>query len=161
MDNIKLPNALGILFESTEVNFYLAEAAARGYSVGYTADYYYNNAITESFSFWGLSATDASSYLANPNVAYSTAPGDWKTKIGTQAWIAYFNRGFESWTTWRRLDAPNLQAPSTAYPEADGVVPKRYTYPINEQTVNGANYQSAAAAIGGDKLATKVFWDVN
>ena len=160
-DNLKLPDAPGILFESTEVNFYLAEAAERGYSVGNTAEYYYDKAITESFTFWGLSATDAASYLANPNVAYTTAPGDWKTKIGTQAWIAYFNRGFESWTTWRRLDAPNLQAPSTAYPEADGVVPKRYTYPINEQTVNGANYQAAAAAIGGDKLATKVFWDVN
>jgi hypothetical protein len=161
-DNIKLPDAPGILFESTEVNFYLAEAAARGYSVGNSAEYYYNNAISESFTFWGLSASDASSYLANPNVAYTTAPGaSWKEKIGNQAWIAYYNRGFESWTTWRRLDAPNLQAPSTAYPEADGVVPKRYTYPINEQTVNGANYQAAAAAIGGDKLATKVFWDVN
>lgn len=160
-DNIKLANAPGLLFESTEVSFYLAEASARGYSVGDTAENYYNKAINDSFNFWGLSSSDASAYLANPDVAYATAPGTWKDKIGNQAWIAYFNRGFESWTTWRRLDAPSLVAPSTAYPEADGTVPKRLTYPVNEQTVNGANYQAAATAIGADRLATKVFWDIN
>lgn len=160
-DNIKLANAPGLLFESTEVSFYLAEAAARGYSVGDTAENYYNKAIHDSFEFWGLTSGDADTYLLNPNVAYATAPGTWKDKIGSQAWIAYFNRGFESWTTWRRLDAPALVAPASAYPEADGVIPKRLTYPVNEQTVNGTNYQAAATAIGGDRLATKVFWDVN
>lgn len=160
-DNIKLADAPGILFESTEVYFYLAEAAARGYSVGNNTEYYYNKAISESFLFWGNSQAAADIYLANPDVAYTTSPGTWKEKIGNQAWIAYFNRGFESWTTWRRLDAPNLQAPASAFPEADGVVPKRLTYPINEQTVNGTNYQAAATAIGGDRLATKVFWDIN
>ena len=160
-DNIKLPNAPGQLFESTEVYFYLAEAAARGYSVGNNTEYYYDKAISESFLSWGNTQADADTYLANPNVAYTTAPGTWKDKIGNQAWIAYFNRGFESWTTWRRLDAPNLIAPASAYPEADGVVPKRLTYPVNEQTVNGTNYNAASTAIGGDRLATKVFWDVN
>ena len=160
-DNIKAPDAPGILFESTEVDFYLAEAAARGYSVGDTAENYYNKAIHDSFEFWGFSSGDADAYLLNPSVAYATAPGTWKDKIGNQAWIAYFNRGFESWTTWRRLDSPALVAPASAYPEADGVIPKRLTYPINEQTVNGTNYQAASTAIGGDRLATKVFWDVN
>lgn len=160
-DNIKLANAPGLLFESTEVNFYLAEAAARNYSVGDTPENYYNKAIRDSFEFWGLATSDADNYLLNPSVAYATAAGTYKDKIGNQAWIAYFNRGFESWTTWRRLDAPALVAPASAYSEADGVVPRRLTYPVNEQTVNGTNYQAAAAAIGGDRLATRVFWDVN
>jgi hypothetical protein len=160
-DNIKLADAAGVLMESTEVSFYLAEAAARGFEVGHTDEYFYNKAIHDSFDFWGLSSTDADNYLTNTAVAYSTAEGNWKQKIGSQAWIAYFNRGFESWSSWRRLDYPVLAAPANAYPEADGVVPKRYTYPVNEQTVNGANFQAAAAAIGGDKLATKIFWDVN
>ena len=160
-DNIKAADAPGILFESTEVSFYLAEAAARGYSVGDTAENYYNKAIHDSFEFWGLSSGDADAYLLNPAVAYATAAGTYKDKIGNQAWIAYFNRGFVSWTTWRRLDAPALVAPASAYPEADATVPKRLPYPVNEQTVNGASYQAAATAIGGDRLATKVFWDVN
>lgn len=160
-DGIKAPDAPGPLLESMEVAFYLAEAAARGYNVGDTAENYYNRAIHDSFEFWGLSSSDADAYLLDPNVAYATAPGTWQEKIGNQAWIAYFNRGFESWTTWRRLDYPVLTVPASAYPEADGVIPKRLVYPVNEQTVNGTNYQAASTAIGGDRLATKVFWDVN
>lgn len=147
-----------LLFEATEVNFYLAEAAARGYSVGGTVDTYYNNAIKASFENWGVAGADA--YIATPAVAYATAPGaTFKEKIGRQAWIGLFNRGFESWTTYRRLDYPVLVAPATASAAADGVVPKRLTYPINEQTVNNANWTAASTAIGGDKLANKVFWD--
>jgi hypothetical protein len=147
-----------LLFEATEVNFYLAEAAARGLSVGGTAETYYNNAIKASFENWGVAGVDA--YLATPDVAYATAPGaTFKQKIGRQAWIGLFNRGFESWTTYRRLDYPVLVAPATASAAADGVVPKRLTYPINEQTVNNANWTAASTAIGGDKLANKVFWD--
>lgn len=160
-DQIKAADAPGVLMEATEVNFLLAEAAERGYNVGGTAETHYNAAIESSFNFWGLTAADAATYLSNPDVAYTTAAGTWKEKIGKQAWIALFNRGFESWTSWRRLDAPLLVAPASAYPEAENTVPKRLTYPINEQTVNGANYTAAASAIGGDKLANKVFWDVN
>ena len=40
-------------------------------------------------------------------------------------------------------------------------VPNRYTYPLNEPTLNAINYQAAASAIGGDLQATKVFWDIN
>ncbi len=160
-DKIKLADAPGPLLESTEVDFYLAEAAARGYSVGDTAENYYNKGIRDSFAFWGLSSSDADAYLLNPDVAYATAAGTWQEKIGNQAWIAYFNRGFESWTTWRRLDYPAITAPASAYPEADGVIPKRLVYPVNEQTVNGTNYQAASTAIGGDRLATKVFWDIH
>jgi hypothetical protein len=34
-------------------------------------------------------------------------------------------------------------------------------YPISESTTNGANWAAAGAAIGGDKLNTKIFWDKN
>lgn len=155
------PNFNGQLMEATEMNFYLAEAAARGYTVGNSEEYYYNQAITASFEFWGL-ASQASSYLSNPSVAYATATGDWKEKIGTQAWLAFYNRPFEGWTSYRRLDYPLLVAPSNASPSADGVVPKRLFYSINERTVNTTNYQNAVQAIGGfDRMRVKVFWDVN
>jgi len=148
-----------LLFEATEVNFYLAEAAARGYNVNGSAEQYYNDAITASFDYWG--AANVTTYLARPDVAYSTAAGDWKQKIGVQEWIAYFNRSFESWTAWRRLDAPTLTPAINAVTASDGQIPVRFTYPINEQTVNNANWTAASQAIGGDNLTTKIFWDVN
>ncbi|WP_299179533.1 SusD/RagB family nutrient-binding outer membrane lipoprotein [uncultured Chryseobacterium sp.] len=152
------PNKSGILFDAAEVNFYLAEAAARGYNVGDTAESYYNAAITQSMAQWGVTGSAVTTYLANPDVIYSAA--NWKQRIGQQAWIAMYNRGFESWNFYRRLDSPVLTAPN-AIPAAEGKVPVRLTYPINEQTVNGANWAQASTAIGGDKLTTKIFWDVN
>lgn len=158
-DKLKEADFPGMLFDATEVNFYLAEAAARGFTVGDTEANYYNQAIRLSFEFWDVAGVDA--YLAKPEVAYATAAGDWKQKIGNQAWIGLFNRPSESWTSYRRLDAPTLVAPSNASAASEGQVPKRFSYPINEQSVNRANLEAASAAIGGNKLQTRVFWDVN
>jgi hypothetical protein len=155
-ENAALPAPL---FEASEVNFYLAEAAARGYNVGGTAEEFYNAGITTSFEAWGVSGADA--YLADPAVAYSTAEGSWQQKIGTQAWIALYNRTFEAWNTRRRLDYPVLTPAQNAVPISNGLIPVRFTYPINEQTVNNANWTAASEAIGGDFLYTPVFWDVS
>jgi hypothetical protein len=152
------------LFDSSEINFYLAEAAEEGYSVGNTSEYYYETAIKESFKQWDIdiSSTQVTTYLAHSDVKYPTTGSKQEkiNKIAEQVWIAMFNRGFESWTTWRRLDYPVLTAPN-AVTAADGKVPVRVTYPVPEQTLNGANWTEAVAAIGGDKLTTKLFWDKN
>ena len=105
-----------------------------------------------------ISWADADAYLANANVAYATAPGDWKTKIGNQAWIALYNRGFDAWTEWRRLDAPTLNVPEGL---TYGDIPVRYTYPVQEQNLNIENYNRASSAIGGDAVTVKIFWDKN
>ena len=41
--------------------------------------------ITASMEYWGVDAADITAYLASPAVAYATAAGTWKQKIGTQA----------------------------------------------------------------------------
>ena len=152
-DRIQLPNFEATIFDYSEVEFLLAEAAARGYAVGGTAESHYNTAIGASILYWGGIQDSVDSYLANHLVAYSTAPGDYHQKIGMQKWLALYNRGFEAWTSWRMLGYPQLVAPSGAeYPE----VPVRLLYPVAEQTLNGANYQAAAAAIGGDDVSTKI-----
>ena len=94
-------------------------------------------------------------YLLNPNVAYATAPGSWRVKIGNQLWLAMYNRGFEAWTAWRTYDIPGFNIPAVS----ELPVPTRYTYPISEQNLNKTNYTAASAAIGGDKQTTKLFWD--
>ena len=151
------PDFEGVLLTYDEQLFYLAEAAARGWSVGGTAAELYNKAILASMSYWGVSDADAQAYLAKPAVAYATATGDWKQKIARQEYLALYNRGLEAWTMYRRLDAPTLRPlPGGTTP----TVPKRFTYPAQEQTLNGANVQAAAAAIGGDQQTTKLFWDL-
>jgi len=155
-DDMRLPTAKGTIGSAAETELLLAEAVERGYNVGGTAAEHYTNAITLSIEEWGGSQADADAYLAQPAVAYATAAGSWQEKIGLQAWIALYNRGNEGWTTWRRLDYPEIVAPASAFSD----IPVRYTYPVNEQTVNPDGYDQAAAAIGGDDVETRLFWDV-
>jgi hypothetical protein len=144
-----------LLLDYVETEFYRAEAIERGYAVSGTAKEHYNNAIKASILYWGGTAAEADAYLAKEQVAYTSAAGNWKQKIGTQKWIALYNRGFEAWTELRRLDYPAIKAPSTA----KSGFPTRFTYPANEQTLNKTHYTDAAAKIGGDKVETKLFWD--
>lgn len=156
---IKSQTFKGTLLDYSEIEFLLAEAIERGVDVGGTAESHYIAAITASMQDWGVSSANIATYLSQPAVAYATATGTWQQKIGEQSWYAKFNRGFEGWTSTRRLNYPALVAPATADPAAEGQVPSRMAYPIREQTLNTANYQAASAAIGGDKLKTKLFWD--
>jgi hypothetical protein len=153
VDNADFPASL---FDYQEVEFFLAEAVERGYAVGGTAAQHYNAAITASMQSWGVDPADITAYLARPDVAYATAPGTYREKIGIQKWIALYNRGFEAWTEWRRLDSPTLVAP----PDAFSDVPLRFTYPVSEQNLNTINYDAAVAKIGADDVSTTVFWDV-
>jgi hypothetical protein len=116
---------------------------------------HYNNAIRASVSFWGSTDAEATAYLAQSTVAYNTAAGDWKQKIGLQKWLALYNRGWDAWIEWRRLDAPNLVAPADALSD----IPVRFTYPVDEQNINTASYNAAVSAIGGDKVSTPLWWD--
>ncbi len=155
-DMILKPTFEALLIDNSEVEFLLAEAVSRGIAVGGTVESHYDLAITASLSYWGVSASDISTYLAQPSVAYATATGTWKQKIGEQSYLALYNRGFESWTSYRRLDFPVLTAPADA---AIAEVPKRYTYPAEEQTLNNASVTAASNAIGGNTMTTKIFWD--
>lgn len=152
------PTLEGLFIDYSEVEFGLAEATERGFITGDAADHY-NKAVTASITYWGGTAADASTYLAQPKVAYATATGDYKQKIGTQKWLALYNRGWESWVEWRRLDYPKLLPPTGGSAPAGLQIPVRIIYPINEQTLNGANLKSAATAIGGDLASTKLWWD--
>ncbi|MBN2615910.1 MAG: SusD/RagB family nutrient-binding outer membrane lipoprotein [Bacteroidales bacterium] len=142
------------LMTYSEIQFYLAEAAARGLTNG-DAGMYYDNAVTASIEFWGGSSTDATTYLAQASVAYDQA--NWKELIATQEWISFYVRGYEGWTTWRRLGYPAMNLPPSPATN-NGGFPYRFTYANNEQTLNHDSYTKAAAAIGGDYLDTKLYW---
>ncbi len=148
------PTNAASLMDYSEVCFYLADAAERSISgTPAAAAGFYNKGITASFDYWGT--PNVAAYLLNPAVNYATASGTWKVKIGTQLWLAMYNRGYESWTAWRTYDFPGFNLPAVS----EDPVPTRYTYPINEQNLNKVNYAAASTAIGGDKQTTKIFWD--
>jgi hypothetical protein len=147
-------NAQGYLLDYTEIMFLRAEAAARGFNVGGTASSLYDQAITASMSEYGISSANTTSYLlANP---YNAA--NWKKSIGTQAWVAMFNKGFQAWNFTRRLNYPVFINPNDSVVEG---VPVRMKYSDQEYVLNRANVTAAAAKIGGDKVTTKIFWDIN
>jgi hypothetical protein len=153
---IQVPDYPGTILDYAQTEFLLAEAAERSlFGSPANAEAHYNKAITASILDWGGTEAEATAYLANPEVAYSTATGTWKQKIGTQTWLAYYNNSFEGYSTYRRLDFPVLVKPADAVSE----IPMRYTYPIIEQSLNKASYTEASSAIGGDAVETKLFWD--
>ncbi|MFN2313473.1 MAG: SusD/RagB family nutrient-binding outer membrane lipoprotein, partial [Bacteroidales bacterium] len=138
------PNFPGILMTYDEVLFYMAEAAERTFSVGSNVGALYGDAIKASILFWGGTEAEANSYVAQPNVNYATAPGTFREKIGTQAWIAFYTRGLEGYTMWRRMDYPIFNIPSLVTTYDD--IPIRFPYPVNEQTLNNASYTAASLA---------------
>lgn len=159
------PETPGILLDYPEVEFLLAEAAElRLVGTPADAEVHYNNAIIGSFVFWNagdevqeLSPTAvATAYLSKPEVAYATAATSWQEKIAVQKWIHLFNRGFEAWTTYRLYGYPTMNVPEISGED----VPRRYTYPIDEPSVNGGSYAAASEAMGGDTKASRIFWDV-
>ncbi len=152
------PEYPGTILDYTEVRFLLADATARGYNVGGTPEAHYDAAITNSIVEWTGDAAAAATYLGQADVAWATAAGDWKAKIGFQKWLAMYNRGFEAWSTYRLYDSPVLPAAADA-----GIVPPlRYTYPVDEFSLNGESVNAAISAMGGqDDWFHPVFWDKN
>jgi hypothetical protein len=147
------PELPGVLLAYSELKFLMAEAANEGLISGGLsgANAHYMDGITASFAFNGLSSA---SFLAQDGIAI-TSQADGRSKIGTQKWISLFAQGFEAWTELRRTQVPAL-APAI---EADiNQIPSRYYYPTTGVSLNKANYEAAAASIGGDLLTSPLFW---
>lgn len=145
----------GYLLDYAEVRLLMAEAAQRGWATGGTAAEHYRAGITAAMKNWGVTDAEITDYLAQGKVAYDAA--NWKKCIGIQKWFAYFNRGHDGWTEVRRLDYPVLPMPQGAI----SGFPNRYKFPVSEHNVNRRNYESAAQAVGGDRVETKLWWDKN
>jgi hypothetical protein len=161
-----------------QVSLLLAEAKLNNYITGgLTVKEYYENGVKAHMDMFTLvpkgdviSTTDKNTYLADANVSYDVADVEPDpviredkilTLIGTQYWIANFTNGLEAWSNFRRTGKPALipNNSNTNLAPAGGFV-NRLSYPDEELTRNGTNYRTAAAAIGGDNLLSRVFWDL-
>ncbi|MFY0252685.1 SusD/RagB family nutrient-binding outer membrane lipoprotein [Chitinophaga sp. 30R24] len=158
----------GILMGYPEVEFILAEAAARGMNVGNAATHY-NNGVRASITYWrdlsgatNINENTIQAYL--DQVPYEAA--DWKNVIGTQKWLALYLQGFQAWFERTRLQfkkpggEPLFILPkSGSLDRSVAEVPYRLTYPVIEQTQNKVSYDEAATAVGGDLKGTKLWYN--
>jgi len=150
-----------LLLSYVEVNFYLAEAVTRTFVSG-NAEEYYKDGIEASFNYWGIvdeeGTTDSiiSTYINSSDVAFKATYEEQMVQIATQSWLGFYNNGYLGWTVYRRFGFPTMPL---AVDATISEIPSRFTYPVFEQTLNPANYAEASAAIGGDLLTTKLFFD--
>ncbi|MDV3310659.1 MAG: SusD/RagB family nutrient-binding outer membrane lipoprotein [Cyclobacteriaceae bacterium] len=147
-----------------QTSLLMAEAAHRGWIAGDPKEYY-ENAIRADMDVYSLypgvtpiPSTDVDAYLAHPDVAYNDT--DALELINTQYWIVNIRNGTEAFANFRRSGYPTL-SPNLFNNNLNGGFARRMSYPDREASANAENYAKAAAAMGGDNLVGRVFWDVD
>jgi hypothetical protein len=136
-----------------EVEFLMAHAAVAGWTGAGDAATHYEAGVRASIDEWGGSSADADAYMMHPLVAFSSTTA--ATQIGVQKWIAMYSNAFEAYAAVRMYDLPMQTAAL-----AGTVTPNRYSYPLDEYSLNTTNVQASAANYGGDDTFAKVFWDM-
>lgn len=141
-----------MLISAAEVSFIKAEVYKRANNDG-AAKTAYETAITQDILALGLPSSEATTYLANVDVAYNST----LSRIMEQKWITMFQSPYEAWVDWRRTGYPSLDLASN---NRTSSIPRRLPYPDIEINVNGKNL---AAGPGIPKpyetLLTSVWWD--
>ena len=150
-----------------ETELLLAEAAARGWSVGVDAATHYKNGLSAALQSYGtfnavgaISAGTADAYAAAHPLDVSSLDASLQ-QINTQFWITtgtLFNF-MEAWNNWRRSGFPVLTPVNYTGNFSNGTIPRRFIYPQSEPTNNAANYNAAVTNMGGDTYTTKMYWD--
>lgn len=162
-----------VYMEYAEVEFMLSELLnwdQTHYMAGIKASIDYWKTICADLEGW----TDEEVLALNvERDAYLAAvPAANKQTVLAQKYIAFYNQGYQAWAEYRRTGEPYFLVKPGEHTSvaSDGsyidfiplvdisTIPWRLTYPQQEFTVNGDNVTAAAAAIGGDKMSTKLWW---
>ena len=131
-------NEPSLLMSYAELQFTLAEAAARGWITA-PAEPFYKAGIKASLNFYGI--TDTADYLANPAIQLQNGT-DLET-ILTQKHIALFlNTGWQTFYDQRRTGFPEFNVDGGGILN-DGRIPKRFMYPQSERVNNPENLNDA------------------
>ncbi len=167
-----------VLIGYKELCFNIAEGITRGWVSG-NAELYYKTGINESMKFYGIDSTkmgftayflppgttsvtqvasypinfNFSNYYQQPAVQLSSTSANAINQIVLQKYIACFqNSGYEAYYNWRRTGIPAFQGGSGV--GNNGIVPKRWAYPVSEQAQNKVNWNAALTAqqFSGDDL---------
>lgn len=149
---------MGNIMNYSELQFILAEAAAKGWITGPAANYY-NNGVLSGITFWiPTYATPIDTYLAAADIQWNDGDTleDKMEAIHLQKYYSMFWTDNEQWFEYRRTGHPIL--PKGKGLVNKGIMPARLQYPVYVQSANPANYKSAVAAQGPDEIYTQVWW---
>jgi hypothetical protein len=126
------------LLSYAEVEFILAEAAARNWITADAEDHY-NNGVMASFEFFD--ATGVNAYLLGSEVAFNSSTAI--EQIVTQKHINFFmNGGWEAFYNNLRTGFPVFSVNGGGVLN-NQLVPKRWMYPQDELLYNQANVEAA------------------
>ncbi|HEY6977827.1 MAG TPA: SusD/RagB family nutrient-binding outer membrane lipoprotein [Chitinophagaceae bacterium] len=137
------PLLKAMIMNSDEVQFILAEAAAKGMITG-DADEYYRKGITYSLERWGVSAADITTYLSQPQIALPADQQGKLSKIADQKWLALFFVTAETYLDLRRTQLPYIFKNGNL---STYEFPLRYRYPGNELGLNKDAYEAGVAGL--------------
>lgn len=146
-----------VFYTYAEILFIFTEAAARGWITA-DAEVLYQEAITASLNQFGITDDHViNDYLEQEGVKFDASR--WFECVGWQKWVAYYGQGPDAFTDWRRLGYPQLR-PGPDSVLGAGELPRRFFYPVTEQSLNGKQYQVAVARQGADEITTRLWFDV-
>jgi hypothetical protein len=167
--SLQKDTATGIMMNFAEVQFILAEAAAKGWISTGTAASYYNGGALASITYWipdwTTKINPATNAPGNINAYLDSADIQWVEsetldqkieKIHLQKYYALFLVDLQQWFEYRRTGYPNL--PKGPGLVNGGVMPARLTYPVYLQSTNPTNYRVAVGRQGPDIISTPVWW---
>jgi hypothetical protein len=149
---------MGNIMNYSELQFILAEAAAKGWLSG-SAGAYYNNAVLSGITFWiPTFAIPINTYLASADMVWddNATLGNKMEMIHVQKYYSLFWTDMEQWFEYRRTGYPVL--PKGNGLRNNGIMPARLTYPVYVQSANADNYKAAVASQGADEISTQVWW---
>lgn len=169
--NLQTDRYTGIIMNAAEVDFILAEAAAKGWISGNAGTYYYKG-IADAINYWlptvmtgGASDPAVAAYVDGADIEWnnsyplqsaSTNAISKMLLIHQQKYYALFLVDFQQWFEYRRTSYPFL--PKGPGLLNGGVMPARLFYPTITQSTNPTNYKNAVAAQGPDVISTQVWW---
>ena len=183
------PNAMYtnplIVMYSAEAYFLRAEGAMNGWNMGGGAEELYNKGIETSMKTSGITDQavidkyiDGTSLPVAPSpesgwntppltdipVKFSLIPEKQREQIGTQKWLALFPSDQEAWAEMRRTGYPKM------YPLIHSDNPdlpvnqmiRRIVFTDRDRQTNAKAVKEAEALLGpgGDKVSTRLWWDV-
>lgn len=172
---------------AAETYFLKAEGAWRGWSMGGTAETFYNKGIELSVKQWrsDLTDTQVNAFInstktpVDPDnypyydkattdipVKFSTDKTRQYEQIITQKWLALYPDSWEAWAEYRRTRLPKLFpkkfSANTDVDVTRGQILTRLIYPDNEIASQPEEIAKAIELLGGpDKFSTPIWWDVN
>jgi len=154
---IGTPTKASPMLTDFEALFLQAEAVAKGLITSGDAKALYESAVKQSFIYMGLTATEAATYVAQPNskvnFEVATNPSE---LILTQKWAALNGIApVTIWSDYRRSGFPAGLNFSSDVNKLNAAPPVRLLYPQTELSVNN----DQVIAVGDiSSFTSKIFW---